>query len=114
LDKTFLDLDSKIYVAGHTGLIGSAWLRRLSDDGYRCVVTRRRSELDLARSDAVVDFFQREQPEFVIMAAGRVGGIVDNKTYPADYITENLALALNVIRAAHQAGVHKLLFFGSS
>jgi len=109
-----LDLSSKIYVAGHTGLIGSAFMRRLTRDGYRSIITRSRNTLDLTNAPAVESFFQQEQPEIVVLAAGRVGGITDNKAYPADYITENLAMELNVIRSAHGAGVRQLLFFGSS
>lgn len=109
-----LDLSNSIYIAGHTGLIGSAFMRRLANDGYHHVITRSRSEFDLTDASAVESFFQRERPRFVVLAAGRVGGITDNKTYPADYIMENLAMELNVIRSAHRAGVHRLLFFGSS
>ena len=109
-----LDLSSKIYVAGHAGLIGSAFMRRFASDGYCSVITRSRSALDLTDASAVEAFFQQERPEIVVLAAGRVGGIVDNKAYPADYITENIAMGLNVIRSAHGAGVHRLLYFGSS
>jgi len=108
------DLSSRIYVAGHTGLIGAAFVERLAKDGYQHVITRRRSELDLTDAKTVASFFQREKPEFVILAAGRVGGITDNKAYPANYITDNLAMALNVIRSSHATGVRRLLFFGSS
>lgn len=114
MHDTPLTPDSKIYVAGHTGLIGSAFMRRLERDGCRHVITRPRAELDLTRGEDVADFFRREQPEFVILAAGRVGGIADNKAYPFDYAKENLAMALNVINAAHEVGVCRLLFFGSS
>jgi len=109
-----LNAQSRIYVAGHAGLIGSAWLRRLASDGYQQVITRSRSELDLTDAVAVDAFFQAEKPEYVILAAGRVGGIADNKTYPADYITENISMALNVIRSAQATDVQRLLFFGSS
>jgi len=114
LEKAFLDSESKIYVAGHTGLIGSAFVRRFARDGYHHVITRGRSELDLTSAREVESFFRHEQPEFVVLSAGRVGGITDNKTYPADYITENIAMELNVLRSAHGAGVRRLLFFGSS
>ncbi len=109
-----LGLSNKIYVAGHTGLIGSAFIRRFARDGYPRVITRSRSDLGLTDASAVESFFQQEQPDIVVLAAGRVGGIADNKICPADYITENLAMELNVIRSAHRAGVHRLLFFGSS
>ncbi len=106
--------DSKIFVAGHTGLIGSAFLRRLDREGFRNIITRTRQELDLTDGSQVEAFFQLVKPEIVVLAAGRVGGIVDNKTYPFDYVKENLAIELNVIRNAHEYGVHKLVFFGSS
>lgn len=106
--------DSKIYVAGHTGLIGSAFMRRLDRDGFRHVITKPRAELDLTQGPDVEAFFRRERPEFVVLAAGRVGGIVDNKSYPFDYAKENLAMALNVIRSSQETGVRRLLFFGSS
>jgi len=109
-----LEVSSRIYVAGHTGLIGAGFMNRLAKDGYHHVITHCRSELDLTNAAAVESFFQHEQPEFVVLAAGRVGGITDNKTYPADYITENLAMELNVIRSAHRVGICRLLLFGSS
>jgi len=109
-----LSASSKIYVAGHTGLIGSAFIRRLAKDGYHRIITRNRNDLDLTNALAVESFFQHQRPEFVVLAAGRVGGITDNQAYPADYVTENLAMELNVIRSAHDTGVHRLIFFGSS
>lgn len=106
--------ESRIYVAGHQGLVGSALARRLRGDGYSNLILRTRAELDLTDCHAVRAFFKRERPEYVFLAAARVGGILANSTYPADFIRENLAIQLNVIDAAHQAGVEKLLFLGSS
>lgn len=109
-----MDRNSRIYVAGHRGLIGSAFVRRFQTDGYANVIVRDRASLDLGDADQVQTFFKEQQPEIVILAAGKVGGIVENKTYPADFITQNLAIQLNVIRSAHLAGVKRLVFFGSS
>jgi GDP-L-fucose synthase len=108
-----LDTASRIYVAGHTGLIGAAVFRRLQRLGHTPLV-RRRAELDLMDAAKVAQFFAAEQPDYVVMAAGRVGGIVENRSYPADFLRENLALQLNVLGAAHAAGVKKLIFFASS
>lgn len=108
------DKNTRIYLAGHRGLIGSALHRRLKSDGYAHIVTRDRSELDLSDSVAVRGFFEQEKPEVVILAAGRVGGIVGNMASPAEFITQNLEIQLNVIREAHRAGASRLLFFGSS
>lgn len=106
--------DASIYVAGHAGLIGSAVVRRLERDGYRTPITRRRSELDLQDAGQVSEFFEEVRPECVILAAGRVGGIVENQTFPADFLNENMAIQLNVLKAARKAGVRKLILFGSS
>jgi GDP-L-fucose synthase len=105
---------SKIYLAGHRGLVGSAILRKLAADGYTNVVTRTHAELDLTRQAAVEAFFAAEKPEYVILSAAKVGGIIANSTHPADFIYDNLAIAQNVIHAAYQAGVKKLLNLGSS
>lgn len=105
---------SRIYVAGHRGLIGSAFIRRFLIDGYMNIIVRDHASLDLCDANQVQSFFEEQQPEIVILAAGKVGGIVENKTYPADFITQNLAIQLNVIRSAHLAGVKRLVFFGSS
>lgn len=109
-----MNLDSKIYVAGHTGLIGSAFARRLKRDGYTNVILRTHSELDLTSQPDVTEFFESERPEYVVLAAGKVGGIVENKTYPADFIRINLAIQANVLGAAHQTGVQRVINFGSS
>ena len=107
-------MDSRLYVAGHGGLIGSALLRMLRSRGARNVLTRTRAELDLSDRTSVDKFFEEQHPEFVLLAAGRVGGIVANRDRPADFLTENLAIQSNVIGAAHRAGVRRLIFFASS
>ncbi|HVZ76994.1 MAG TPA: GDP-L-fucose synthase [Gemmatimonadaceae bacterium] len=109
-----MERDSKIYVAGHLGLVGSALVRELRAQGYQRLVHRTRAELDLLRRDAVDAFFREERPDYVLLAAARVGGIVANNTYPADFIRENLEVQLNVIDAAYRHGVRKLLFLGSA
>lgn len=106
--------DSKIYVAGHQGMVGSAIVRRLQADGYSNIITRTRQELDLTNQAAVAEFFIREKPEYVFLAAAKVGGIHANNTYPAEFIYENLMIEANIIHASHQAGVQRLLFLGSS
>ena len=106
--------DSRIYVAGHRGLVGSAILRRLQAAGYRRVIVRSRQELDLTDQAAVDRFFSAEQPEYVFLAAARVGGILANSTRPAEFIRDNLMIQTNVIDAAYRHGVRKLLFLGSS
>ena len=106
--------DSRIYVAGHRGLVGSAIVRDLERTGYRALLTRGRSELDLADRSAVHSFFAQERPEYVFLAAAKVGGILANNTYPADFIRDNLAIQSNVIEASRLSGVKRLLFLGSS
>jgi len=106
--------NSRIYIAGHLGLIGSAFTSRLSKDGYTNLIVRDHASLDLTDAQQVEAFFDTERPEYVILAAGKVGGIVENKTYPAEFITQNLAIQLNVIRSAHTFAVKRLIFFGSS
>ena len=105
---------SKIYIAGHRGLVGSAFVRRLEAEGYTNLVTRTHAELDLLRQDQVEAFFQAEKPEYVILAAARVGGIWGNNTYPAQFIYENIAIQTNIIHASFTNKVKKLLFLGSS
>lgn len=109
-----LDPSTRIYLAGHTGLVGSAIYRRLEHDGFTNVLTRTSHELDLRDQGAVNDFFRTETPEVVILAAAKVGGILANSTYPADFLYDNLAIAANVMHAAHEYGVRKLLNLGSS
>jgi GDP-L-fucose synthase len=106
--------DSRIYVAGHGGLVGSAICRRLREAGYGTVIARTRADLDLRDAAAVRGFFTAEKPEYVFLAAARVGGILANSTRPAEFIYDNLAIEINVIDAAYRAGVKKLLFLGSS
>jgi GDP-L-fucose synthase len=106
--------EDRIYVAGHRGMVGSALVRRLQADGFTNLLLRTPEQLDLTDAHATVEFFRNERPDYVFLAAGRVGGIWANQTYPADFIRDNLAIETNVIHAAHQAGVLKLMFFGSS
>lgn len=105
---------SKIYVAGHRGLVGSAILKNLTSKGFSNIVTRTHAELDLTNQQAVADFFAAEKPEYVFLAAAKVGGIVANNTYRADFIYENLAIQNNVIHQSYVHGVKKLLFLGST
>ncbi|MEO1132499.1 MAG: NAD-dependent epimerase/dehydratase family protein, partial [Cyanobacteria bacterium J06639_1] len=114
MSDTAMHSADKVFVAGHRGLVGSALVRRLQAGGYGEIVTRTRAELDLKDRVAVDRFFAAEQPDCVMLAAAKVGGIYANNTYPADFIYENLAIELNVIHAAYQSGVKKLLFLGSS
>ena len=109
-----MDKQAKIYVAGHRGLVGSALMRQLSSQGYTNIVTRTHAELDLTNQLAVQQFFEAEKPEYVFLAAAKVGGIYANNTYPAAFIHENLAIQTNVIHQAYLAGVQRLLFLGSS
>ena len=105
---------SKVYVAGHRGLAGSAIMRRLEREGCTSIVTRTHAELDLTNQAEVVRFFMEERPEYVFLAAAKVGGILANNTRPAEFIYENLAIQTNVMQAAHEIGVRRLLFLGSS
>jgi len=104
---------NQVYVAGHNGLIGSAMLRRLAREGMP-VLTRGPAALDLRDGAAVAEFFAAQRPEYVVLAAGRVGGIVENMSKPADFLRDNLAIQQSVLQAAHMSGVRKLIFFGSS
>jgi GDP-L-fucose synthase len=106
--------DSKIYVAGHRGLVGGAILRSLQRQGYRHLIVRSHAELDLTEQSAVREFLARERPDAVIMAAARVGGIHANNTRPAEFIRDNLLIQDNLIDASHRAGVAKFVFLGSS
>ena len=105
---------SKIYIAGHRGMAGSAIKRNLESKGYRNFITRNHSDLDLTNQQAVNNFFETERPEYVFLAAAKVGGIMANSTYPAEFIYENIMIEANVIHAAYTSGVKKLLFLGSS
>jgi len=104
----------RIFVAGHRGLVGSAIVRRLNAGGFEQVMVRSHAELDLCRQDAVDRFFDQERPSYVFLAAARVGGILANDTYPADFIRDNLLIQTHVIDAAYRSGVKKLLLLGSS
>lgn len=106
--------DSRIYVAGHRGLVGSALMRNLEAGGYTNLITRSHSQLDLTSQETVREFFIQEKPEYVFLAAAKVGGIHANNTYPADFIYQNLVIQTNVIHSAYLAGVKRLLFLGSS
>jgi len=109
-----MDKGSKIYIAGHRGLVGSAIVKNLEAKGYTNLVYRTHAELDLTNNQAVADFFEAEKPEYVILAAAKVGGIVANNTYRADFIYENLQIQNSVIHQAYVHGVEKLLFLGST
>ena len=109
-----MELDSKIYIAGHSGLVGSAIWRALEKKGYTHLIGRRSSELDLINQQAVNNFFEAEKPDYVVLAAAKVGGIHANDTYRAQFIYENLMIEANVIHAAYTTGVKKLLYLGSS
>ncbi|MBE2941495.1 GDP-L-fucose synthase [Anoxybacillus flavithermus] len=109
-----MNKDAKIYVAGHRGLVGSAILRKLQADGYTNLVYKTSQELDLRDRNQVDRFFEEEKPEYVFLAAAKVGGIVANNEYPADFIRDNLMIQTNVIDAAYRNGVKKLLFLGST
>ncbi|MCK5347564.1 MAG: NAD-dependent epimerase/dehydratase family protein, partial [Candidatus Heimdallarchaeota archaeon] len=109
-----MEKNSKIYVAGHKGLVGSAITRLLKNNGYRNLLFRELHELDLERQSDVESFFGSEKPDYVFLAAAKVGGIMANKSFPAEFIYNNLLIQVNVINASYKYGVKKLLFLGSS
>ena len=109
-----MNLNSKIYVAGHRGLVGSAIYRELQSQGYKNIITRTREQLDLLDEREVSDFFKKEKPDYVFLTAAKVGGIMANKDYPADFIYQNLQIQNNIIHNAYLNKVKKLLFLGSS
>lgn len=109
-----LPLDAPFYVAGHRGLVGSAVWRHLEHRGHSALIGRTSAELDLRERDAVDDFFDEQRPEYVVLAAAKVGGIVANATYPADFLSDNLRIQVNVLDAAQRTGARRLLFLGSS
>ena len=109
-----MEKNAKIYVAGHRGMVGSAIYRKLVKEGYTNLLNRTSSELDLRNQQAVADFFEAEKPEYVFLAAAKVGGIVANNTYRADFLFENLSIQNNVIHQSYKTGVKKLMFLGSS
>ncbi|MCG6882074.1 MAG: GDP-L-fucose synthase [Deltaproteobacteria bacterium] len=109
-----MNKDSKIYVAGHGGLVGAAIVRRLKAEGYDNLILRTHDELDLTRQVSVEAFFEKQRPDFVFLAAAKVGGILANSSYPAEFIYQNMLIEANMIHASHCYGVKKLLFLGSS
>lgn len=111
---TIITKQSKIYVAGHRGLVGSAFVRRLQAGGYTNILTKTHAELDLTDQAAVTDFFQHEKPDYVFLSAAKVGGIKANNTYRAEFIYQNLMIETNIVHAAWKAGVNRLMFLGSS
>ncbi|MDP1756311.1 MAG: NAD-dependent epimerase/dehydratase family protein, partial [Pseudohongiella sp.] len=108
-----MDLNAKIYIAGHRGLVGTALMRNLRAKGFANFVTHTHAELDLTNQAAVEAFFAAEKPDYVFLAAAKVGGIHANNTYPAEFIRDNLAIQTNIIHAAYQNNVTRLLFLGS-
>lgn len=108
-----MDKHSRIYVAGHTGLVGSAIVRRLQAEGYSNLILKTHDELELRNQDAVNHFFEREKPEYVFVAAATVGGVLANDTQPGRFLYDNLAISMNVIHGAYKFGVKKLLYLGS-
>lgn len=109
-----MDISSKIYVAGHRGMVGSAIVRKLQQEGYNNIITRTSADLDLRDQSATAEFFKHEAPEYIFLAAAKVGGIIANNTYRADFLYENLAIQNNVIHNSYLNGVKKLMFLGSS
>ena len=109
-----MEKDAKIYVAGHRGMVGSAIVRQLEKEGYTNIITRTHKELDLCRQDAVEEFFAKEKPDYVFLAAAKVGGIMANSIYRADFIYKNLQIQQNVIGESFRHNVKKLLFLGST
>ncbi|WP_309639785.1 NAD-dependent epimerase/dehydratase family protein, partial [Methylibium sp.] len=109
-----MERNAKVFVTGHRGMVGSAIARRLASAGYTNLLTRSRGELDLLDQRAVHDFLSQEQPDYIFIAAAKVGGIQANNQYRADFLYENLVIEANLIHGAHQAGVQRLMFLGSS
>jgi GDP-L-fucose synthase len=109
-----MEKNAKIYVAGHRGMVGSAIIRKLNAEGFENIISRTSSELDLRNQQAVSDFFQKEKPDYVFLAAAKVGGILANNTYRAEFLYDNLMIQSNIIDSAHKSGVTKLMFLGSS
>ncbi len=109
-----MEKSAKVYIAGHRGMVGSAMFRKLQKEGFQHIITRTSAELDLTNQQAVADFFEKEKPDYVFLAAAKVGGIVANNTYRADFIYQNLMIESNIIHQSYVTGVKKLMFFGSS
>ena len=106
--------DKKIYIAGHRGLVGSAIMRKLAAEGFQNIITRTSAELDLREQLSVRDFFAAEKPDYVVLAAAKVGGILANDSYPAEFIYDNLMMEANIVDACHREGASKLLALGST
>lgn len=109
-----MDKNNRVYIAGHRGLVGSAILRLLDKEGFSNLITKTRDQIDLIRQDKVEEFFEKEKPEYIFLAAAKVGGIYANNSLPAEFIYENLQIQNNIIHCAHKYKVNKLLFLGSS
>ncbi|MGZ3764886.1 MAG: GDP-L-fucose synthase [Mucilaginibacter sp.] len=109
-----MEKNAKIYIAGHRGMVGSAIYRKLEKEGYTNIITRLSAELDLRKQDGVADFFEQEKPDYVFLAAAKVGGIVANNTYRAEFLYDNLQIQNNIIHSSYKVGVKKLMFLGSS
>jgi GDP-L-fucose synthase len=109
-----MNKNSKIYIAGHRGMVGSAILRQLQKEGYSNIITRTHKELDLTRQEEVEEFFKKEKPEYVFLAAAKVGGIMANSTSKAEFFYDNTMISLNIIHAAYKNNVTKLMNLGSS
>lgn len=109
-----MNKNEKVYVAGHNGMVGSAIVRRLQSEGYKNIITRTSKELDLRRQTDVERFFVEEKPDYVFLAAAKVGGIMANSKYPADFMYDNMVIGMNVIKAAYDCNIKKLMFLGSS
>ena len=109
-----IEKDAKIFLTGHRGLVGGAIYRRLQKEGFTNIITRSHSELDLCNQQAVEEFFEKEKPEYVILAAAKVGGIMANSQYPAEFIYQNLMIGTNIVNSSYKHGVKKLLNLGSS
>ena len=109
-----INKNSKIYVSGHKGLVGSAIVRKLKKEGYKNIICKSRKDLDLTNQTKVYDFLKKTRPKFIFLAAAKVGGIYSNNKYKADFIYENLTIQTNIIHAAHLCGIKDLIFLGSS
>ena len=109
-----INKNSKIYVSGHKGLVGSAIVRKLKEKGYKNIICKSRKELDLTNQKKVHEFLKKYKPKFIFLAAAKVGGIYSNKKYKAEYIYQNLAIQTNIIHSAHLCGIRDLIFLGSS
>ena len=109
-----INLKSKIFVAGHNGLVGSAIVRKLKDNGYKKILTVKKSQLDLTDQKKVLQFLKKHKPDFIFIAAAKVGGIYSNNRYPAEFSEINLSIQTNIIHSAYLAGVRDLIFLGSS